>query len=98
MPALWRYLITYFLKIAFTCNLAFVAILLTMQLDDIAHFAALGAPFHYILLFTFHQIPYILPIALPLSCLIASLLLMQRLSNTHELTALRASGFSLRDI
>lgn len=98
MPILWRYLIGYFLKIAIACMLAFVAILLTMQLDDIAHFAALGAPLVYILLFTFHQIPYILPIALPLSCLIASLLLVQRLSSTHELTALRASGFALRDI
>lgn len=95
MPILWRYLINHFLKIAIVCVLAFVAILLTMQLDDIAHFAALGAPIGYILLFTFHQIPYILPIALPLSCLIASLLLVQNLSQTHELTALRASGFAL---
>lgn len=98
MPLLWRYLITYFLKLATACMLAFIAILLTIQLDDIAHFAALGAPLHYIILFTFHQIPYILPIAIPLSCLIASLLLIQRLSATHELTALRASGFALRDI
>lgn len=95
MPILWRYLISHFLKIAVVCVLAFVAILLTMQLDDIAHFAALGAPIGYILLFTFHQIPYILPIAIPLSCLIASLLLVQNLSHTHELTALRASGFAL---
>jgi lipopolysaccharide export system permease protein len=98
MPILRRYLITDFLKIALACILAFVALLLTMQLDDIAHFAALGAPIGYILLFTFHQIPYILPIALPLSCLIASLILVQRLSNSQELTALRASGFALRDI
>lgn len=98
MPILWRYIIRNFLKIVIASVFAFVAILLTMQLDNIAHFAALGAPFDYILLFTFHQIPYILPIALPLSCLIASLILVQRLSNTHELTALRASGFALRDI
>lgn len=98
MPLLWRYLISHFLKIALACVVAFIAILLTMQLDDIAHFAALGAPLPYILLFTLHQIPYILPIALPLSCLIASLLLIQRISNTHELTALRASGFSLSNI
>lgn len=98
MPILWRYLISYFLRITVTCILAFVAILLTMQLDDIAHFAALGAPLHYILLFTLYQIPYILPIAIPLSCLIASLLLIQRLSSTHELTALRASGFALSNI
>lgn len=98
IPVLWRYLITDFLRIAAICISAFVAILLTMQLDEIAHFAALGAPISYIFFFTFHQIPYILPIALPLSCLIASFLLIQRLSNTRELTTLRASGFSLCDI
>jgi lipopolysaccharide export system permease protein len=98
MPILWRYLINYFIKIVIFCVLVFIAILLTMRLDEIAHFAALGAPLTYLLFFTLNQIPYILPIALPLSCLIASLLLIQRLSNTHELTALRASGFSLFDI
>lgn len=98
MPVLWRHLLSDFLRISLTCIFAFIAILLTMQLDDIAHFAALGAPFHYILLFTLHQIPYILPIALPLSCLIASYILAHRLSNTHELTVLRASGFSLGNV
>lgn len=98
MPILWRYLINHFLKIAISCVLGFVAILLTMRLDEIAHFAALGAPLAYLLIFIYHQIPYILPIALPLSCLIGSLLLIQRLSITHELTALRACGFSLLDI
>ncbi len=98
MPILWNYLISFFLKISATCTLAFVAILLTMRFDEIAHFAALGAPVSYIIIFTLQQIPYILPIAIPLSCLIASLLLIQRLSHTHELTALRASGFSLINI
>jgi len=36
--------------------------------------------------------------AIPISALIASLLLFQRLSRSHELTALRASGFSLPSI
>jgi lipopolysaccharide export system permease protein len=98
MPILWRYLMNYFLRIVLVCILAFVAILLTMRLDEIAHFAALGAPIAYLLIFTLYQIPYILPVALPLSCLIASLLLIQRLSNAQEITALRASGFSLFDI
>lgn len=98
MPILWRYLIGHFLKISGTCVFAFVAILLTMRLDDIAHFAALGAPVSYLARFTFYQIPYILPIALPLSCLISSLLLVQRLSNTHEMSALRATGFGILDI
>jgi lipopolysaccharide export system permease protein len=98
MPILWRYLLSHFLKVTIFCVLAFIAILLTMRLDEIAHFAALGTPLSSILLFTLYQIPYILPIAIPISCLIASLITIQRLSNTHELTALRACGFSLRDL
>ena len=38
------------------------------------------------------QIPYILPIAIPVSCLITAMLLFQRLSKTHELTAFRTCG------
>lgn len=98
MPILWRYLLTHFLKVTILSVFAFVTILLAMQLDEIAHFAALGAPLPYILLFALYQIPYILPIAIPISCLIASMILVQRLSSTHELTALRASGYALRDI
>ncbi len=98
MPIIWRYLSLEYLKISIACIAAFIAILLSIRLDDIAHFATLGAPFFYIFLFTFHQIPYILPIAIPLSCLIASVLLMQRLSSSHELIALRASGFSIKAI
>lgn len=98
MPQLWRYLIYQFAKITCICVAAFVAILLTIRLDEIAHFIALGAPSYYIALFVSYQIPYILPIAIPISCLIASFILMQQLSNTHELTALRASGFALRQI
>ena len=49
-------------------------------------------------LFVVYQIPTILPMAIPLSALIASLLLFQRLSRSQELTALRASGISLTTI
>lgn len=98
MPILWRYLIVHFLKITAVCALAFMAILLAMRLEEIARFISLGAPWSYFFIFILHQIPYILPIAIPLSCLIAAFLLTQRLSHTYELTALRASGFSISDI
>ncbi len=98
MPILWRYLIGNFTKVAISCTIAFVAILLTMRLDEIAHFASLGAPISLIFLFSAYQIPYILPIAIPLSCLISSMIQIHRLSSTHELTALRACGFALRDL
>jgi lipopolysaccharide export system permease protein len=98
MPLLWRYLLTQFLKVFFLCVVTFIAILLTMRLDEIAYFATLGPQGLYVLWFTLQQIPYILPIALPVSALISSMLLLQRLSSSHELTAMRASGFALRDI
>lgn len=98
MPILWRYLAQNFLRTFFLCLGAFLAILLTSRLEEIAHFSSLGADLRLIGLFTLFQIPYILPIAIPVSCLIASILLMQRLSADQELTALRSSGFSLNKI
>lgn len=98
MLILWRFLIGHFLKVTAFCVTAFIAVLLTMRLDEIAHFASLGAQASDIALFAFYQIPYIFPIALPISCLISSMILVQRLSKTHELTALRGCGMGLKTI
>ena len=67
-------------------------------MKDIARFAALSMDFTALTSYILHQIPLILPIAIPISCLIASILLMQRLSQYHELTTLRASGLSINQI
>lgn len=72
--------------------------LLVLRFQDIARFAAAGTSGIYVFLFALLQIPYILPIAIPVSCLIAAILLFQRLSHSHELTAFRACGISLRSI
>lgn len=98
MPLLWRYLLGHYIKTFVLCVAAFIAILLTMRLDEIAYFATLGPEAMHILLYAMQQIPYILPIALPVAALIASILLVQQLSAAHELTAMRACGFALRDI
>ncbi|KAF3361404.1 Uncharacterized protein PHSC3_002035 [Chlamydiales bacterium STE3] len=98
MPIIWRYLLTDYLKVALLTATAFIAILLTSRLEEIAHFASLGPNFTLTLLFVFYQIPYILPIAIPISCLTSAMLLMQKLSASHELTALRSASFSLSSI
>ncbi len=98
MPLLWRYLLSHYLKTFVLCVVTFIAILLTMRLDEIAYFATLGPQAEHIVWFILQQIPYILPIALPVAALIASILLVQHLSHSHELTAMRACGFALRDI
>lgn len=98
MPILWRYLLSNYLKVFLLCLIAFVAILMTMRLGEIASFATMGPQGMHLLLFALQQIPYILPIAIPVAALISSTLLVQNLSNSHELTAMRASGFPLREI
>jgi lipopolysaccharide export system permease protein len=95
---IWRYLLSQYIKVLSLSLVAFIAVLLTTRLDDIAHFASLGAQGLYVLKFTMHQVPYILPIAIPVSALISSLLLIQRLSSSHELTAMRAAGLSISSI
>jgi lipopolysaccharide export system permease protein len=94
-PILWRYLSSQFLKVFLFTLVALIGGLLTLRLEEIASFAALDPTGTYLLSFIAYQIPYILPIALPLACLISSIILMKRLSSTHEIAALRALSFSL---
>lgn len=98
MPIIWSFLLKEYFRVLILAAVSFIAVLLTTRLDEIAHFATLGADSIYVLWFTLYQIPYILPIAIPISCLISVIILIQRLSTTHELTALRASGLSLRQV
>lgn len=95
---LWRYLLGQFFKIFILCVIAFIAILLTMRLEEIAYVATLGPEMLPIIWFIIQQIPYILPIAFPIAALISSILIMQNLSQSQELTAMRSSGFAFKDI
>lgn len=98
IPLLWRYLLLHYLRVFFLSVTSFIALLLVSRFKEIARFAALSCSGLKTLWFTSYQLPLILPIAIPISALIASMILFQRLSRTHELTALRASGLSLRAI
>lgn len=90
-----RYLLKNYLKVLLLSIFSFIMILLVSRLESIANFAVQGANLFYLLLFTLYQIPYVLPIAIPISCLIAAIVVFQRFSHTHELTALRAGGIGL---
>lgn len=98
MPILWRYLLRNFFQVFLLCVGSFISVLIVLRFQEIARFATSGAAKLKVLTFALLQIPYILPIAIPVSCLIASILLFQRLSHTHELTAFRTCGFSLKSI
>lgn len=96
-PIIWRFLLKQYLYVTLLCCCAIVLILLTTRLDEIAHFASLDPTLSVIGLFILYQIPFVLSVAIPVACLISSILLVQRLSKTHELTALRACGMGLKD-
>lgn len=98
LPIIWRYLLRSYFQILLLCVGSFLSVLIVLRFQEIARFATSGAPKLTVLLFSLLQMPYILPLAIPVSSLIAALLLFQRLSHTHELTALRTSGFGLRAI
>ncbi len=95
---LWKYLLFQYLKVLLLSILTFITVLVVSRLETIAHFAALGAPWTQISLFTLYQIPYVLPIAIPLSSLLSAMLLFIGMSQSQELTSLRASGYSLFNI
>lgn len=98
LPLLWRSLLQNYLRTLTLSVATFLAVLVVTRFKEIARFTALSGDWGKTLLFIAYQFPLILPMAIPISALIASHLLFQRLSRTHELTALRASGLSLRSI
>lgn len=98
IPILWRYLLRGYFQVFVLCVCAFISVLIVLRFSEIARFITSGAPKGKIFAFALFQIPYILPIAIPISCVIAAMLLFQRLSHTHELTAFRTCGLGLKPI
>jgi lipopolysaccharide export system permease protein len=97
-PTLWRYFLSQYLKVFGLSLFGFLTILLATRLEDFTRFISLGADLASTILYLFYQIPYVMQIALPISCLIGALYLFQNLSQSHSLTSLRASGISLFEI
>jgi len=95
---IFRYLSLEYIKVFIFSTFSFLAILMTTRLEEVARFASLGANKVTVILFSVYQLSYILPIVIPISGLLASVILMQRMSANSELTALRASGMSIREI
>lgn len=98
MPLFWRYVLKSYLKSFSLCISSFIAILFTIRIREIASFLALGANLKSTLLFTCCQIPQILPIAIPISSFVATVLLFQGMSRSHEFISLRSAGISLSQI
>lgn len=98
VPIIWGYLLRQYLKVLTFSVVSFLVVLFVCQLRRLAQFALLGAGFGEVVRFGLYLIPYVLPIAVPIGCLIASILLFGRLSQSHELVSLRASGLGMRTL
>ncbi len=98
MPLLWRYLLKNYFQVFLFCVLGFIAVLLVTRVQEIARLIALNSDIGKVTLFTLFQIPYILPIAIPISGLISAILLLRRLSGSHELTAFRTAGIPVKNL
>ncbi len=98
MSILWRYALQSYSRVFFLSVCTFISVLLITRFKEIARFTALSGDFSMTGLFILYHIPTILPLAIPLSALIASLLFFQRISKSFELTALRASGLGFKKI
>ena len=66
MPLFSRYILKSYLYVLLLCVVSFIALLLVSRLQEIAHFASMGAPPLYLIYFILYQIPYVLPIAIPI--------------------------------
>ncbi|MGR3973348.1 MAG: LptF/LptG family permease [Candidatus Rhabdochlamydia sp.] len=98
MPILWRFLLKTYFQTFCLCITSFIAAVFVMRFKDIAQFAAISADSTSVILFGLYQLPYILPLTIPIASVIAATLLFQKLSDDHELSALRACGFGLRHL
>jgi lipopolysaccharide export system permease protein len=96
LPILWSYILRNYFKGLFSCLSSFIAILIVSRFKEIAKFMALSGDLAKTGLFALYQIPPILPLAIPCSALVSSALLLQNMSQSQELTTMRASGFSLK--
>ena len=97
-PILWGHLVKKYCQSLGICLFGIIALLLTSKLNEVARFIALGASTGKILLFVLYQIPYALQTALPFASLIAGFATTSAMSSNGELTAARASGYSLSAI
>lgn len=91
----WRYLGRSYLQVFLLCLFSLIGALFVMRFKEISEFAALSSDGAAIFLFSLYQLPYVLPDAIPISCVVASMIAIQKMSRSGEMTALRTGGFSL---
>ncbi len=98
MPIIWRLLLSWYLKLFALSAATLLCLLMTVRLHDIAALSTLGMPWPSLILYTFYQIPSILPIVIAFSAFLAPLLIGRFLFKGQELTALSACCLPVREL
>lgn len=94
-----RYILRQFVQTFFFGILAFVTIYLVVDLiENLDDFSDRNVPAGIVVKYYLYYIPEIIKLIVPISMLLAGLFTFSRLDSTHELTALRAAGRSMRRI
>lgn len=94
-----RYILRQFVQTFLFGILAFITIYLVVDLiENLDDFADRDTPADVIFKYYLFYIPEIVKLIVPISMLLAGLFTFSRLDNTHELTALRAAGRSMKRI
>lgn len=94
-----RYILRQFVQTFLFGILAFITIYLVVDLiENLDDFADRNTPAGIIVQYYLFYIPEIVKLIVPISMLLAGLFTFSRLDNTHELTALRAAGQSMKRI
>lgn len=94
-----RYILRQFIQTFLFGILAFVTIYLVVDLiENLDDFSDRNVPAPIVVKYYLYYIPEIIKLIVPISMLLAGLFTFSRLDSTHELTALRAAGRSMRRI
>lgn len=99
MPILPRYVLRQFLPLFGACVALFLGVLMMNQFLRLFSLAMMkGIPAWWILTCFARLLPSFAALAVPMSFLVAAMLVLSQLTESGEIMALRASGFSYREI
>ena len=99
MPLLDRYILTRFLGIFITTLLAFMVLFLVVDVvENMDDYIDANMPRRAILAYYYYTLPWFLSIGLPMATLLATFFSMGMLHKRNEISAMKASGFSVRRI
>jgi len=94
-----RYILSRFLSILLSALVAFVIVFLVVDVvENLDKFIDAKMPRRAVIAYYIYTLPWFVSIALPMATLLATFFSMGLLNKRNEITAMKASGFSIRRI